>query len=201
MAKKQNKTKNKGASVFSNLALKQKMFWAFFLVTALIVLPSTLLLAIGMAPTFVAFFIVQRNKRSKAVTIGAMNIAGCMPFLLDLWSKGHTLERSTTLITDPFVVVVIYAGAAFGYALYWFVVSTLSSLTYTKTIKDTETLKKRQEDLIERWGEEVSGELQLNEFGFPSEEELEMYKKKKALQKKEEKRHNEENNENVVQPT
>ncbi|MEM7679476.1 MAG: hypothetical protein AAF182_00525 [Pseudomonadota bacterium] len=165
--------------------LKQKIMVGFVIISAVVFLPSTMLLIVGMAPTFVATFIVRKNRRSKAVTIGSMNLAGCIPALLHLWTKGHTIEKSFDMMSNPMVVVIMYIAAAFGYILYWSIVTVVSGVMYQKAVKETDTLRKAQEDLIKRWGLEVTGEVKLNEFGFPLEGELERAKKERAKREKE----------------
>lgn len=166
--------------------LKQKIVGTCFVISAVVFLPSSMLLCVGLAPTFVASFIVRKNRRSKAVTVGSMNLVGCTPFLLDLWTKGHTIEKAMSMITNPMVIIVMYAAAGFGYILYWSTVSVVSGIMYQKAIKETGTLRKAQEDLVKRWGKEVTGEHKLNEFGFPVEDDLakEAEKKKKRKKKK-----------------
>ena len=185
--KDERQVKSKG-NIISNSTTSQKITAGFFIVGTIVFLPSSLLLAVGLVPTFVSVFIVRRNKRSKAFTIGSINLAGCVPFLLDLWTKGNTIEKSMDLFTNPFVIVVMYGAAAFGYALYWAVVSIVSGIMYKKAVKETKVLRERQVELVERWGLEVTGELKLNEFGFPAPGELERHEQEKKKREAEEKR-------------
>ena len=85
MAKKPAKKNAKGPSKASGSLLA----WVVAPVLGVIALPTVLLLVVGMAPTLVAFFIVDRHP-SKYTTraVGYLNFAGCLPYAIDLWRGG-----------------------------------------------------------------------------------------------------------------
>jgi len=98
-----------------------------------------------------------------------MNLAGCSPFLLDLWMKGHNFEKSFSILSDPMAVVVMYAAAAVGYLIDWAMVGLIENILYQKGLARQKSIKKTQGDLIERWGPEVTGDVALDEYGFAVE--------------------------------
>src|SRR5262245_494370 len=87
--------------------------------TAVIRQPTTSLLTLGMLPTVVAAVIDRTGKGTKAITVGAMNLAGCTLYLLQLWTTGHTKEIALTLISDPRNIITIYCAAGVGYMIDW----------------------------------------------------------------------------------
>lgn len=151
----------------ANSKAQRQMAFVFALVVGAVFLPSSALLTVGMIPTVVAWLTDWSPRKTSAVTVGAMNLAGCSPFLLQLWSQGHTFEASVFIFTDPTAIIVMYGAAAIGYMIDWSVSSVVANIVYQQALARRKAIKKRQEDLIERWGREVTGELPLDEQGFP----------------------------------
>lgn len=139
------------------------------LFTAVIFMPTTIVLLMGMIPTIVAAVIDRTGRGIKAITVGAMNLAGCTPFLIDLWTKGHTPDIAVTIISDPRSMSVIYAAAGAGYMISWAMSGIVGTIMVQRgggRIKDIVT---HRATLVERWGREVTGEIPLDAYGFPLE--------------------------------
>lgn len=143
-----------------------QVFGGLGLVMAIIFMASTIVLLVGMLPTVVAIFVDRTRQKNKAVTVGAMNLAGCTPFLLELWSQGHNVGKSIDIITDPMAIVVMYAAAAVGYIIDWAMTGLVAGILYDRGQKRAVAIKKKQEELVERWGKEVTGTIPLDEYGF-----------------------------------
>lgn len=139
------------------------------LAVAVVALPSTVILLVGLLPTMVAVLIDRSKKRTKSLTVGAMNVAGCVPFLIDLWTTANTLENALSVISDPRTIVVIYSAAAIGYLIDWALSGIVATLMVQRAESRRAEIKKRHADLIERWGREVTGEIPLDPYGFPIE--------------------------------
>ena len=144
-----------------------KLMLVVFIVMAAVFLPSSILLFVGMMPTLVAALTDWSPRRTRAITVGAMNLAGCSPFLFQLWSKGHTFEASVDIFTNPEAIIVMYGAAAIGYLIDWSVSGLVAGIVYQQGQARKKAIKKRQADLIERWGPEVTGEMPLDPDGFP----------------------------------
>ncbi len=151
----------------SKRGMKLQFLIIFGLITSVVFLPSTVLLAIGMMPTIAAALVDRSKRKTKAVTVGAMNLAGCTPFLLELWSQGHQFEDAVTIISEPRTIIVIYVAAIVGYLIDWAMAGIVASILYQRGLARKKAIVQRQKDLVERWGREVSGELPLDEQGFP----------------------------------
>jgi hypothetical protein len=139
----------------------------FVLIAAIVFMPTTILLFFGMLPTVVAAVIDRTGKGIKALTVGSMNLAGCTPFLLELWTKGHTVDQAVILITDPRAVIVIYCAAGMGYLIDWTMSGIVKIVMVQRSQVRLKEIRKLQEGLIERWGREVVGDLPLDAYGFP----------------------------------
>lgn len=137
------------------------------LFTAIVFMPTTIVLLMGMMPTIVAAVIDRTGKGTKALTVGAMNIAGCTPFLIDLWTKGHTPEMAVTIISDPRTMIVIFSAAGIGYLISWAMSGIVGTIMIQRGGGRLKDIKKRQASLIERWGREVTGDIPLDPYGFP----------------------------------
>ncbi len=148
---------------------KSRLMGIVSLFTAVIFMPTTIVLLMGMIPTVVAAVVDRSGKGTKALTVGAMNLAGCTPFLIDLWSKGHTPDIAVTIISDPRVMSVMYAAAGVGYLISWAMSGLVGTMMVQRGAIRIEDIKRRQEKMVERWGVEVTGEVHLDAYGFPIE--------------------------------
>ncbi len=84
--------------------------WTVAPIIGLVALPTLLLLVVGMAPTLVAFFIVDRHPaKYVSRTVGYLNFAGCLPYALDLWRTGGVWDFDVLfgIIGDPISLLVM----------------------------------------------------------------------------------------------
>lgn len=148
---------------------KVSVFMIGLVVLAAVFMPSAVLLGIGMMPTIAAMFADPRRARTRVVTVGALNLAGCVPFLLKLWSEGHEFDAAVDIATDPQAVIVMYAAAGAGYMIDWSMSSVVAAILYQRGLIRQESIKKRQAELVSRWGAEVTGQIPLDHQGFAVE--------------------------------
>lgn len=146
---------------------KSNVLLAAFLLAALAVLPTTILFFIGMLPTFVSRFADHSRQKSRTMTIGFMNFAACFPFWYMLLKSGHTFDKSVEVLADPLHIIIMYSGALAGYLIDWGLSGIVATIMVQKGHKRVKEIKKIHEDLMERWGPEVSGDLPLDQNGFP----------------------------------
>ena len=155
------KKKAKGSKAGKHLLM------IFGLLASAVFLPSTLLLLVGMLPSIVAFFADRTSKKNKAITVGAMNLSGCTPFLLDLWLHDNDFEKSFLIITDPMAIIVMYSAAAVGYLIDWAMTGIVANVLYHRGVARQDAILREQEALVERWGPEITGRVALDSKGFP----------------------------------
>jgi hypothetical protein len=160
MAKKKNK---------KSFGWRGQILLIMSLLTAVLFSAVAIVLAVGMVPTFVAAIVDRSEGRIRALTVGAINFAGCTPFIVEVFKKGNNIETAISYIIQPRTIVVMYFAAAMGYLIDWAMTGIVSSILVSKTKKRLKDIQKDQKDLIERWGPEVTGTMPLDEYGFPKD--------------------------------
>jgi len=163
------KGKKKGAAKGKKKNANKQIFLVVGLLMALVFLPTTFVLAIGMMPTLAAIFVDRSKRKTKAVTVGAMNLAGCVPFLLELWMEGHNFEKSFMIVTDAKAIIVMFSAAAVGYLIDWAMTGIVAAFLLQRGKARAKAIKKRQKELKERWGKEVTGDVPVDQYGFAIE--------------------------------
>jgi hypothetical protein len=131
---------------------------ALLALVALPLLPSLAVLAAGMAPTFVALVADRGRGRFLTLTIGLPNFCGCLPALVQLWSRGQGFSAAGEVLADPMVWATAFGGAAIGW-LVCMVMPPLVAAYYAAASQSRHrALRTLQENLIEVWGEGVAEE-------------------------------------------
>jgi hypothetical protein len=125
----------------------------------MISLSSLMLIFFGMLPTVVAFIIDRSHQRANTVCVGAANLCGVFPYLLDLWLKQHSVMGAMQILTDVFAIAVMYSAAAFGWLLFIaippIVASVLSVLAQHRVVH----LRARQKKILEEWSKAVAEDV------------------------------------------
>lgn len=123
----------------------------------IVVLPTTVLMGVGLIPTLVAAVVDRDPEKSAALTVGAMNLCGVMPFAIELWQSGHLLEQSLGLLATPYTWLVMYGAAAIGWGFYFAIPPLVAGFV---TMRDEDKARRLEQDrdaLVEEWGPEVAG--------------------------------------------
>lgn len=160
---------SRGGGARSVAQPKSKKMRVSFILGALmaaVFLPTTFLLFVAMMPTFVAWLVDRAKRKTKAITVGAMNLAGATPFLLDLWVHENSFDKAFDIVTDAKAIIVMYFAAALGYLIDWVMTGVIAGFLLQRGKVRAAAIKKRQKELVERWGREVSGEVEMDEYGF-----------------------------------
>lgn len=164
--KEQDKGKAKSKGVVEN---KKKGSFRFILLMVLIggLIPlgvPTLILGLGLLPTLVAFFTDTSPRRYSFMTIGFMNIAGVAPFVVALWQRGHTVEESLRIMSQPITWLVMFGAAAIGQLLLYTIPPFVTMITANRLENRLEMLKEARKKLVEIWGEEVAENIPIDEI-------------------------------------
>lgn len=146
---------------------KSRVLLVGFFLTSLAILPTTVLFFFGMLPSIVARFIDRTKQKTQTLTISFMNFSAVFPFWYKLVQDGHKLDGTLYILTDPVNVVIMYGGAFMGYLIDWALSGIVASIMVQKGQARLKQIKKQQQDLAKRWGEEVAGEIPLDMSGFP----------------------------------
>lgn len=161
--KKQKKNRKKKIGV--------KPFFILFcaVIVAVIFTPTTSILLVGMLPTLVAYLVDRSLEKNKTFTIGAMNFAGCFPYLLGLWKGENNLYAAISYLENPKTIIFIYSIAALGYVINWVVTLGISAVLKKRSLRRIERIKDQKQKLKDRWGHKVNGKVELDTAGFPIE--------------------------------
>ena len=74
------------------------------------------------------------------------------------------------LITDPRTIIVMYSAAGIGYMIDWALSGIIATIMMQRATSRLKAIRERQEEMVVRWGPEVTGELLLDSEGFPLED-------------------------------
>ena len=158
MAKDKKKDDDKGKkSKSGKMSWKLRLFMISAILVGVVFLPTTMIIVIGMVPTLVALLLGASGRGARASTVAGMNLAGCVPFVLKLWTSGNDFEASFDIITNTQAVAIMYTAGAFGFMIDFLVTSLVSAFLYQKGVLRMKAIKKRQAFLVSHWGEEVAG--------------------------------------------
>ena len=130
---------------------------------AIVFLPTTVVIAFGMLPTLVARILDRTKERSVAMCVGAMNIAGCFPFLFELWQAPHTLRTAYGILLEPSTLLVMYSSALVGWIIYLNVPPIVSMFLIRKSENRVRDIERKLEQLVVVWGEEVKNKLPVDD--------------------------------------
>ena len=149
--KKEKKKKESGGG------LSLKLAFLIILLSAVVFLASTVVMAVLMIPTLVALLIDRSPQKSIGMTVGLVNFAGVVPFWLDLWENGHTLKKAMAIATDPTALLIAYGAAAIGWVIYTNITPFVATIVVRKTQQRVKDIEQRQKALVKRWGAGVTG--------------------------------------------
>jgi hypothetical protein len=116
----------------------------------------TLLVCLGFMPTLVALFTDTDGRGSGVAAVGYMNLAGVLPFLVDLWQKGQTMDVAMTIMRDPFTWVVMLGAAGVGHLILFSVPAAVVTFVYNRQQARLRTLREAVKELEAIWGPEVA---------------------------------------------
>lgn len=120
------------------------------------VMPTLILVLVGMIPTLVALIVDGDRNKSSAFAIGAMNCAGITPFIIDLWIKGQTMDNTFIILRQSSTWLIMLGAAAIGQLIIFAVPPAMASLTLTRAETRLRALKQNLEQLKTTWGPDVA---------------------------------------------
>ncbi len=118
--------------------------------------PTVILVVAAMFPTYFAFATDDDPQKSGAVSVGAMNFAGVVPFIIDLWNKGQTMANAFTILSDANAWLIIMGAAFIGQLIVYAIPQAIATLTLTHAEARAKSLRKNLDLLKESWGPEVA---------------------------------------------
>jgi hypothetical protein len=122
---------------------------------ALVLLPTTLVVLPAMIPTVVARIVDPGPGRHLTITVGSLNFAGALWFIHDVWAYGQTFAAVQPALSDMMAWLAALVGAGAGWTIHWVMPVISRRIAETKSSVRLARLRKRQEELVEQWGEPV----------------------------------------------
>lgn len=143
------------------------MFWGVLILIMLVIaaLPTVTLIGFGMLPAVVAAIIDRTEERSATFCVGGLNFCGVFPYLMELWMGDNSMGQATDLLTNSFVLAVIYAAAGMGWALYLSLPPVIASFIEVMSQRRLQQLRKTQSELIAEWGDDLIMDADLADTG------------------------------------
>jgi hypothetical protein len=157
MATKQKKPAGKTSGGKKKKGGAGKMLFAIMLLLVTIWSTACLLVP-GMAPTLVALITDKDREKALALTMGATNFAGCLPFIIQLWTMGQNFDNALKLMRDPMTWFVMLAGAGVGYALYAVVPPLVATIMAGNAAGKISRLQDNLVELKRVWGADVASD-------------------------------------------
>lgn len=148
------------------MGVQGRVLLIVFVLTALVFYKVSILLLVGMLPTIAVRLIDKTPDRTKVLTVGFMNFAGCFPFCYSLFTKKNEVVSVVPILADPMNIVIMYAAAGLGYIIEWGIVGFVASIMVQRGRQRLVDIKKTQEAIVKKWGPEATGEMQLDTNGF-----------------------------------
>ena len=136
---------------------RKLILWGTMAASLVFIIPQVfILLALGLSPTVVAFIVDKSKSKYAAFSVGGMNVAGVTPSLLELWNGKNNVSAAMDILTDPFDLAIMFAGAGFGWMLYLVIPPVVSGLLTVIAHHRITQLRTEQKKLIKEWGEGVA---------------------------------------------
>lgn len=132
------------------------VFLALLVPTAIVLLPSFIVLAAAMVPTLVAWMVDANPRKYLAATVGAMNLAGSLFFLVTLWGNQHDVAAAVAVLHDVYGWLIAYGAAAVGYGVFYVMPTMTETLAKLSAEQRLARLDREMRQLVEEWGEPVT---------------------------------------------
>lgn len=116
---------------------------------------AALLFLLGMLPSFAAGYIDKSRDRNVLKTVTACNLAGVMPFIMELWRNGITSSSVHGAMMDSYIWLVMYGASGFGWLLVWFFPQAAYFILEVMQSSAIASLNRQQQQIVDEWGTQV----------------------------------------------
>jgi len=124
----------------------------------------TLLVCAGLIPTLIVLLTETEDTHAGLATVGYMNVAGVLPFLIDLWQRGQTMDAAMAIVREPRSWVVMLGAAGVGQLVLYAVPPIIASIVLIKQADRLRTLREAIKELEAIWGPEVATAAPVDEI-------------------------------------
>lgn len=109
-----------------------------------------------MVPTFVmSFTALDARKNERVLCVGLMNIAGIMPFAMEVWDYPARFEFVASNVIN---IAVMLGSASMGYLLLWIGPIIAAIVLQALAADKIKALTSKRKSFVEEWGPEVLGD-------------------------------------------
>jgi hypothetical protein len=122
-------------------------------VSALIVLPTTIVVTFALIPSLAALVVDEGRPRYLFRTVLGMNLAALWPHLEQLWLGGNELRGAVAIVGDVYAWAAVYGAAAAGWLIYLSAPPLVAGLRSLNDERRIRKLKERQKVLLAEWGD------------------------------------------------
>jgi len=131
--------------------------WIFYLMPLIMIwhYPIFLLLFIGSLPSLVTLIVDQEEEGYKALCVAAGNMCGILSMIWELIDQGGSFEVFLTMLSNPFVWLILYGPAVFGLFVYFAFAKAFIGSVRLKAHHLIKQCEEVRASLIAEWGEEI----------------------------------------------
>lgn len=117
--------------------------------------PAFIILVVGMVPALVATIVDREPGRNATIAVSATNLAGVVPFVIELVVERASMADAIAMATDLFVVAMMYGAAAIGWVLVLGMPKVAAVYIAVTTQARIQSMRREQQLLVEEWGPDV----------------------------------------------
>src|SRR3954466_11372219 len=111
---------------------------------AVVFAPTTLVIVFAMAPTVLMFVLDGDQQKNRTLSVGALNLAGTIPALFELWARWNTIPGAVEMIATAHPWRLAFGGALAGWLLTWLVPIVSANYMVKQREFSLDELEKRQ---------------------------------------------------------
>jgi len=143
---------------------RSNLTWILLILTFFLVIaaPTMIVFFFGLLPTLVAYIIDRSKGKTATFCVGGINFVGVFPYIITLWTERNTIDAAMAIVSDLFVMLVMYSSAAFGWLLFLAMPTVVSSFVLVLQQRKVAQLRTEQKQLIEEWGPEVAALVEMH---------------------------------------
>ncbi len=122
----------------------------------------TFLVCLGLVPTLIVLFTETDPRHPALATVGYMNLAGVLPFIIELWERGQTMGAALSIIRNPENWAIMLGAAGIGQLILYVVPSMVASMIIVKKEARYRVLREGMKQLEAIWGKDVTNTTPLD---------------------------------------
>lgn len=135
--------------------MKLILIWVILAPVLLLGYPSLLLIVMGMLPTFISWIVEREPGLPRTLSIGAFNICGVIPYLMELWEHHQAFSYTLKIFLDANSWLTMFGTSFLGYTIYWGVPKIVLGAMRISARSRVKVLLTTQETLLQEWGPQL----------------------------------------------